>query len=50
MSTLVIEETSPTRIAFVNLLDNQNELQGEIQQLIKNYGKDSAEKAFMPVD
>jgi len=26
------------------LLDDQNELQGKIQQLIKNYGKDSADR------
>jgi len=42
MSTSFIEETCHTRIDLHNrLLDNQNELQGQIQQLIKNYGKDS---------
>jgi len=45
MSTSFIEETSHTRIDLHNrLLDNQNELQGQIQQLIKNYGKDSVER------
>jgi len=45
MSTSFIEETSHTRIDLNNwLLDTQNELQGKIQQLIKNYGKDSADR------
>jgi len=45
MSTSFIEETSHTRIDLHNrLLDTQNELQGKIQQLIKNYGKDSADR------
>jgi len=45
MSTSFIEETSHTRIGLHNrLLDTQNELQGKIQQLIKNYGKDSADR------
>jgi len=38
MSTSFIEETSHTRIDLYNrLLVNQNELQVQIQQLIKNY-------------
>jgi len=45
MSTSFIEETNHTRIDLHNrLLDNQNELQVQIQQLIKNYGKDSVER------
>jgi len=45
MSTSFIEETSHTRIDLHNrLLDTQNELQGKIQQLIKNYGRDSADR------
>jgi len=45
MSTSFIEETSHTRIDLHNrLLDTQNELQAKIQQLIKNYGKDSADR------
>jgi len=45
MSTSFIEKTSHTRIELHNrLLDTQNELQGKIQQLIKNYGKDSADR------
>jgi len=45
MSTSFIEETSHTRIYLHNrLLDTQNELQRKIQQLIKNYGKDSADR------
>jgi len=38
-------QTSHTRINLQNrLLDTQNELQGKIQQLIKNYGKDLADR------
>jgi len=45
MSTSFIEQTNQTRIDLHNrLLDDQNELQGKIQQLIKNYGKDSADR------
>jgi len=45
MFTSFIEETSHTRIDLHNrLLDTQNELQGKIQQLIKNYGKESADR------
>jgi len=47
MSTSLIEETSHTVIDLHNrLLDNQNELQVQIQQLIKNYGKDSVERRY----
>jgi len=38
MSTSFIEETSHTRV------DNQNELKVQIQQLIRNNGKDSVER------
>jgi len=45
VSTSFIEETRHTRIDLHNrLLDNQNELQVQIQQLIKNYSKDSVER------
>jgi len=45
MSTSFIEQTNQNRIDLRNrLLDVQNELQGKIQQLIKNYGKDSADR------
>jgi len=45
MATSFIEETSHTRIDLHNrLLGNQNELQVQIQQFIKNYGKDSVEQ------
>jgi len=45
VSTSFIKETSHTRIDLHNrLLDNQNELQVQIQQLIKNYGKVSVER------
>jgi len=45
MSTSFIEETSHTRIDLHNrLLSKQNELQQKIQQLIKNYSKDSADR------
>jgi len=40
-----IEETSHTKIDLNNgLLDNQNKLQVQIQELIKNYGQDSVER------
>jgi len=45
MSTSFIEETSHTRIDLHNRLqDNHNELQVQIQQLIKYYSKDSVER------
>jgi len=45
MSTSFIEQTNQNRIDLHNLLlDDQNVLQGKIQQLIKNYGKDSADR------
>jgi len=45
MSTSFIEETSHTRIDLHNRLQGtQIELQGKIQQLIKNYGKDFADR------
>jgi len=45
MSTSFIEETRHARIDLHNrLLDNQNELQVQIQQLIKNYGKNSIKR------
>jgi len=45
MSTSLIEQTNQTRIDLHNrLLDDQNELQGKIQQLVKNYGKHSADR------
>jgi len=45
MSTSFVEQTNQTRIDLHNrLLDDQNELQGKIQQLIKNYGNDSADR------
>jgi len=45
MSTSFIEETIHIRIDLRHrLLDTQNELQGKIQQLIKNYGKNSADR------
>jgi len=43
LSTSFIDEKSNTRIDLHNgLLDNQIELQVQIQQLLKNYGKHSA--------
>jgi len=42
MSTSFIEQTNQSKIDC--LLDDQNELQGKIQQVIKNYGKDSADR------
>jgi len=45
MSTSLIEQTNRRRMDLHNwLLDDQNELHGKIQQLIKNYGNDSADR------
>jgi len=45
MSTSFIEEANQSKIDLCSrLLDDQNELQVQIQQPIKNYGKDSAER------
>jgi len=45
MSTSFIEQTNQNRIDLHNrLLDDQNELQWKIQQLIKIYDKDSADR------